>query len=175
LSNKNGNKFTRDWIGGSGGADIEQNLGSCAMDIRAAPYNSRFSANFRAVTSDYGAPVAGLANWDVEAPGRTFGPLQEARAEWIPTTWSNRLAGLDPVSGNVGPRVATVKDPITSTPTPQFYAYGQMREGGDGFPSYPFGQKSAKPFVKAKQRSAYQIGATQAASKGSMFSAGDVK
>lgn len=150
LTNKDGTKFTRGWLSGAGGADIEQALGSTAFDVRPAPYNSRFSANFRAVVPGYGAPVAGLANWDVnQGYNRTFGPLEQARGEYVPTTWSNKLAGLDPISGNVGPRLATANDPITRAPTAQYYAYGQVREGGDGFPSYPFGGRKEKKGPKA--------------------------
>lgn len=152
LSNKLGNKFTRGWLAGAGGADIEHGLGSTAFDVRPANYNCRTFADFRAVVPEYGAPVAGLANWDREAPGRTFGPLQEARAEYIPTTWSNKMAGLDPVSGNVGPRVATAKQGILSAPTPAYFAYEQVREGGDGFPSYPFGTRPSNPKIKASQK-----------------------
>ena len=150
LTNKDGTKFTRGWLSGAGGADIEQNLGATAFDVRPAPYNSRYSANLRAVVPEYGAPVAGLANWDVnQGYNRTFGPLEQSRAEFIPSTWSNKLEGLDPVSGNIGPRVATALDPITRAPKPQFYAYGQVREGGDAYPSYPFGGRKEKKGAKA--------------------------
>jgi len=135
LSNWNGTKFTRGWLDGSGGADIEQNLGACAMIVKPAPFNSRTSANWRAAGPR--APVPGLSNLDVESPARTWGPLSQARAEFIPTTWSDQLAGLDIVSGHVGARVFAAQSKIDASPTPTYYAYAQVRDGGDGFPSYP--------------------------------------
>ena len=62
LSNKLGNKFTRGWLAGHGGADIEHGLGANAFDVRPANYNCKTFADFRAVVPEYGAPVAGLAN-----------------------------------------------------------------------------------------------------------------
>lgn len=137
LGNRDGNKFTRGWLAGNGGSDIENGLGCLAFDVRPASYNSRLAADFRAVVPAYGAPVAGLSNLDVDVPGRTFGPMQEARAEWIPSTWSTASYGLDIISGNVGPTLNTANNTIIGTPTSQYYAYGQVCDGGDGLPAGP--------------------------------------
>ena len=152
VTNRDGNKFTRGWLNGAGGSVIDQNLGSLAYDVRPAPYNNRVWSDFASVVPKYGAPVAGLANIDVEAPGRTWNPAGEARAEWVPSTWTNKLEGLDIVSGHLGPRVMTAFDPILSSPTPQFYAEKQMQEGGWAHPSYPFGGRTKKPLIDAIQR-----------------------
>ena len=146
LSNRTGGKFQRGWLDGAGGADIEHALGSTAFDIRPTPYTSRELSKW--LGAGPLAPVPGLANWDVESPDRTFGPLQQARAEWIPTTWSNRMAGVDVVSGNLGPREATARFNADAAPTPQVYWRAQLREGGEADPSIPFGPNSAGPKKK---------------------------
>lgn len=135
LNNKFADKFRRGWLDGAGGADIEMGLGSTAFDVRAAPHNSRLMADWLAAGPM--APVPGLANWDTNAPDRTWDPSTRAAAEFIPSTWSNQMSGYDVVSGNQGPRVVTARQDAHATPTPQFYAYGQLREGGEAFPSYP--------------------------------------
>lgn len=138
LGNKDGNKFTRGWLSGAGGSDIENGLGSLAYDVRPAPYNNRLSANFRAVVPAYGAPVAGLSNLDINVPGRTSGPSEEARAEYIPSTWSTASYGLDIVSGHVGATVFTAPNDIVGAPNPQFSQWMQCSgTGGDTRPSYP--------------------------------------
>lgn len=151
VSNYRGNKFTRGWLAGDGGAHVEQALGSLAQPIRPAPYNCRLWSDFRAVVPEYGAPVAGLANWDTAAPGRQTAAENSvnARAEFIPSTYDSRLNGLDPVSGYVGPRVFTADQAIIKTPTDQFNAYAQVPEGGQAPPisvgsdGIPFGAKAS--------------------------------
>ena len=122
VSNLNGNKFTRGWLSGAGGADIEHTFGSLAQSIRPAPYNDSIGAQFRGVVASHGAPVAGLANWDVNAPGREPGcaSTKLAAAEWVPTTFDSRLNGLDVTTGFVGPRVFTADQGIIKAPTSQF-------------------------------------------------------
>lgn len=141
LNNKFADKFRRGWLDGAGGADIEMALGSTAFDVRPAPYNSREMSKW--LSAGPAAQVPGLANWDVNAPDRSWNPLGLASAEWIPTTYSNRMAGLNVITGVVGAREATARNDIFASPTPQFYAWNQMREGGDAAPSVPFGASSA--------------------------------
>ena len=144
LTNVNGNKFSRGWLSGAGGADIEQNLGSTAMSVRPYTDNSTTTADFRAAVPSFGAPVAGLANWDVNAPGNTWNPLGEALSEFIPSTYTDKNAGLDVITGNVGPKVYTAANKIAESPLTPWNEYLQMREGGGGFPSYPFGVRPPK-------------------------------
>jgi hypothetical protein len=136
LSNYKGTKFTRGWLAGDGGAHIDQALGSCAFSVRPAPYNNKLGADFRAVVPEYGAPVAGLANWDVNAPGRQASTSNTvlASGEFIPATWDSRLNGLDITSGNIGPRVFTADQGIIKAPVQQYNAFAQVPEGGNVLP-----------------------------------------
>jgi hypothetical protein len=149
LGNKNGNKFTNGWLDGAGGADIENGLGSLAYPVCPAPYNNRLAANFRAVVPMYGAPVAGLSNLDVNVPGRTWGPGVEAKAEFIPSTWTTDSIGLDIVSGHVGKTVFTAPNNIVGAPLSQFNQFYQVPMGADAHPSYPLA--SARPFDAGSQ------------------------
>lgn len=157
VSNYFGVKFNRGWLSGAGGPHIDQALGSCAFAVRPAPYNNNVAAAFRAVVPEYGAPVAGLANWDVGAPGRQTAAENylNARAEFIPSTFDSRLNGLDITSGNVGPRVFTADQGIIKAPTQQFDPFLQVPEGGNalpisaGFDSIAFGSRANPNVWKA--------------------------
>lgn len=156
VSNKFGNKFTRGWLNGHGGAELENTLGSTAFDVRPANYNSKLMSHFRAVVPEYGAPVAGLHNLDVEnGYNRTFNPMTQARAEFIPSTWSMKLKGEDPISGNKGPTVIAADDGFTRAPDSHFYAYGQVSEGAEArfYPFLGMGQRGSK-VVNARVRNA---------------------
>lgn len=136
LGNKNGNKFTNGWLKGHGGAEIEMGLGCLAFPVRPAPYNNRLASDFRAVVPKYGAQVAGLSNLDVNVPGRTWAPLNEAKAEFVPSTWSTASYGLDVISGHVGATVFTAPNDIVGAPLAQFSQWEQVQMGGDCRPSY---------------------------------------
>lgn len=143
LGNKNGNKFTNGWLKGHGGAEIENGLGCLAFAVRPAPYNNKLASDFRAVVPKYGAPVAGLSNLDINTPGRTWAPLNEARSEFIPSTWGTSSYGLDIVSGHIGPTVFTAPNDIVGAPLCQFSQWSQLQMGGDSRPTYDLA--SARP------------------------------
>ena len=151
VSNYLGNKFTRGWLAGAGGADVEMALGATALPIRPSGYNTRLFQDFVAATGfSSGQPLR--ANWDA-GPATAWGPTQLAAAEWIPSTFTSNMAGLDPTTGNVGPRVFPALDGVTQAPTSQFYARGQVAMGGDGIPSVSWGERFDDA-VASRQRTA---------------------
>lgn len=132
-SNYLGNKFSRGWLQGNG-SELE-NLGSTAFPIRPAPRNEGvYFAGVRGFGP--GAPVPGLASWEVNSPGRVFSPFGGHTAEFIPSTWDLRqTVGLDPTSGNAGPTLTVAQNAILTAPLPQVFPRAQFREGGYADPN----------------------------------------
>lgn len=148
LTNFNGNKFTRGWLSGAGGAQVDQALGSLAQIVKPAPYNNQLLADLMSVVPEYGAPVAGVANQDLNSSGRRGAAenLYLANAEFIPSTFDSRLNGLDTVTGQVLPRVFTADNRILAAPEAPFNQQAQVADFTPaliGVDDVPFGSRPA--------------------------------
>lgn len=135
-------KFERGWLAGHGGNEVETALGTTVLPIRPSGYNSHFLADVAAVNG-YASGIPLMTNWDLCDPVKApWGPDKLFRDEWIPTTYGSKLAGLDPTTGLVRPRVYPALDGITQAPLAQFNQNTQVNMGGGStFPSIPFGQR----------------------------------
>lgn len=146
ITNFAGNKFTRGWLSGHGGAELDA-IGSTNFGVKASPYNNAISADFTASRGGFMRDRI-FPSW--ENP-RIWGPQQTFYFEDAPqNTWTHAVAGeADPISGM--PSRALVfsgLDAITAAPISQYYARGQAAIGGDGLPSVSEAQRKKTKFDK---------------------------
>lgn len=135
LTNYFGNKFTRGFLSGEGGQQDLDALGTLNFGVRPTPYNSHIQADVDAVRGTFSGESL-KSNW---SRSYVWGPANLFTPENI-VTGANTLAmqGQDPVTGLFQAKNFAALDPITAAPTSQYYARGQVADGGDGLPSVSF-------------------------------------
>lgn len=140
LSNYFGTKFTRGFLSGEGGQDL-QALSDIAFAVRPPVYNTHIQADFDAVRGTFsGEPL--LSNW---ARSYAWGPANLFTEENIKCDWTLANQGQDPITALYRAKTFGALDGITQAPTSQYYARGQVCDGGDGLPSVSFrGDKIGK-------------------------------
>jgi hypothetical protein len=140
LSNAFGSKFTRGYLSGEGGQDL-QALSDIAFAVRPPVYNTHIQADFDAVRGSYsGEPL--LPSW---ARSYAWGPANLFTEENIKCDWTLANQGQDPITALYRAKTFGALDGITQAPTSQYYARGQVCDGGDGLPSVSFrGDKIGK-------------------------------
>ena len=129
VSNYLGNKFTRAWLSGEGGQDIDMGLGSISLPIAYMPFNSRTISDMIAATG-YSSGQSLPTNLDINAPGRYFSPNEWSGETIAATKTDCGERGFITTTNQQLPILFTAKDGNIRAPTNQFNSLAQTNIGG---------------------------------------------